>query len=841
MLKSYYENFINALFIKIKDFESFNSFIIFFNFESEQKNRNKFEILSLFEKFKTIKNNLKVEKKDYYKKIIKLFLCLYHYNIKNKINDIFNELEISPKNYKKSINLLFSYIDNCENNQLFLKAYIFNFIQRIYHKYFIQNYSFILYLFQNLKTSEINELYSILFPNLEKSLFYNDIFLKLIETNKINEIQILSIINLFWDNLDNKNKDKEILVSLIKNINYKQIENNYYFKTQFFNSNFSRFREYYYQLINHLFTQIKDLESFNFFIKFFDFNNNYQYRNKYEILNLFERFKFIKNQLNIDDIKRILKIFFILFHHNIRNQMDIIYNFKIESVDYLIPINILTDFIKNMNGIESFIKDYSMNYLKIIFDRSFKENYDFIFHLFDYLEVSNIMNIYNLLFPDFRNSLNNFYKNKISMAIKNKKIKGTKILSFIILFWKKFNNNDIEKKTLISLIEDLDYKDIKNDKNFKSLFFNSNFTEFGIYYKDLINALFSKINSLESFNFYLNFFDFENNQKKRNLDEISCFFESFKKIRSSLNKINMQRIIKIFICLFYYNSQQKQQIEQIFIELDNWTVNSEDIIHILTNLINNCNLTESFLKKYIEEYFIKKITEKQNDDYILMILINLEDLDLLDKILKLKFLNEINENDFYKNMKSQNKSKYTINFLVKLSSTKLFQNDKYYNISTIKIIKETINKVYSKLKNYNINLKKANEIINTMDNNELKKRFIIIENGNLNNANDGLNNFKLKIQDCNNFILKLKEVILFLNTFFGEKDTIIDNYSKKLQNIENFMISNNFFNGDQDFNKYYNLSQNYKNFYKSLFFIGILETIKKDCNEKHNHHINNST
>ena len=838
MLGNYYEYFINDLYIKVNDFESFNSFIIFFDFEKKQQNRNNFEILSLFEKFKIMKKKLKTEKKkDYYQKIIKLFLCLYHYNIKEKINDIFDVLQIKPINYKFAINLLFSYINDLKNNESFLKNYIFNYIQIIYKKYFTNNCSFIFFLFLKLKVQEIKNLYEKLFPNMEKSQFYNNILLQLNKSKEIDEIEILNIINLFWDNFENKKNDKQALISLIKIINYKQIKNKYTFSDIFFSYNFSRFGEYYCEFLNHLFTQIEDLESFDFFFQFFNFQNKFKNRNKYEIVCIFERFIKIKNQLNIFDIKRILKIFFILFHYNIKDQMDYFYNsLIIESKDYKIPIEILTEFINNSNRNELFIKDYSMQYLKIIFDKSYEENFDFIYNLFNSLKESNVMDVFILLFPNFRNSKANFYKNKISKEIKKKAIKGIKILNYIQLLWNKFDNNNIEKTTLVSLIGDLDYNDIINDDNFKTLFFSSNFLRFGTYYKVFINSLFSKINDLNSFDFYLKFFDFENNTQNRNVDEIYCFFESFQKIKNEINKNNMERIIKIFIILFHFNySDKDQKINQIFIELENWAYNSKDIIDILTKLINNSDLNNSFLKNYIEKYFIINI-QKNDDDYIIEILINLNDFDLTEKIIKLKFPNEINENIFYMNdnfQDSQNNTKNIINFLLKLSTTKFFQGD-YYNIPTMNKIKSKIKNMESKLKIYNITLKEAKKIIDNMNDDELQKRFIIIENGNLNSAKISLNSFKLKIQKCNQFILKVIEVILFIKTFFNENNNIIENYSKKIENIENEIVSNEFFNGDQNFYECYELSKKYKIFYKSLFFLSILENIKKDFIEKSN-------
>ena len=159
---------------------------------------------------------------------------------------------------------------------------------------------------------------------------------------------------------------------------------------------------------------------------------------------------------------------------------------------------------------------------------------------------------------------------------------------------------------------------------------------------------------------------------------------------------------------------------------------------------------------------------------------------------------------------------------------KNYQNEKYVNINKIQTIKNFVNTYTYKIKTNDITFEEGS-IINSLNDQQIKQRFIIFYQGNVVGCNSKVRFFRNKIQEFLKFNTKLKEVYNFLNTFYKEKmSQRIKDYQEKLNKFLTVKLNDNLFlEEDEKFDLFYNLSKKYNIFINSKSFIGLFELEKK--------------
>ena len=373
----------------------------------------------------------------------------------------------------------------------------------------------------------------------------------------------------------------------------------------------------------------------------------------------------------------------------------------------------------------------------------------------------------------------------------------------------------------------IDYESINS--NFQKEFFKSDFQAiFGMFYNDFLINFLSKIETINDFNSFINFFNLNNKQENRKFVEISVFYTIFKskQIEFYHNNFDNFIIILLFLISLFYKNNGKSKINEILIDLEN-NFNDKEIIKILiANILNNYSNDENylFLKPIILNYYYQKFKNNNNNINYLIKILNLikenEDLNIMfDEILKF----QINVDDFY--LDSQNE---TIDLIFQITKTKYYKLPYTENIRKIKFLKNLFKDLYHQLNNDNFTIEEAKKI-NSLNDDKLKKRFVILFDGNEIKANNKFNNFKNKIEQISNYKIKLNKILFFLKTFFKTKYlNYINEYSEKLERFETIKINNSlFFSEDQHFQTFFELSQKINLFSNSKFFFGLFEIQKE--------------
>jgi hypothetical protein len=267
---------------------------------------------------------------------------------------------------------------------------------------------------------------------------------------------------------------------------------------------------------------------------------------------------------------------------------------------------------------------------------------------------------------------------------------------------------------------------------------------------------------------HINFFNLNNKQENRKFVEISVFYTIFKskQIEFYHNNFDNFIIILLFLISLFYKNNGKSKINEILIDLEN-NFNDKEIIQIfIINILNNYSNDENylFLKPIILNYYLQQFKNKNNNiNYIIKIL-NLikenEDLNIMfDEILKF----QINVDDFY--LDSQNE---TIDLIFQITKTKYYKLPYTENIRKIKFLKNLFKDLFLQLNNDDFTIEEAKKI-NSLNDDKLKKRFVILFDGNEIKANNKFNNFKNKIEQISNYKIKLNKILFFLKTFFKTK------------------------------------------------------------------------
>ena len=287
----------------------------------------------------------------------------------------------------------------------------------------------------------VNYLYT---ENYDKN-DYDDKICKTEENKRENIFKakdVLKYIIFIYENFQQDYNNIETIISLSKYLYYKDIKNGDQFKETFFNYNFPiKLSEKYEEFISNFLIQINDFESFKK-------NQNYILKRK-------------------ENIIKILCIFVCLFHYNtLENKINELFDEIQIFDDRLLIINIFIE-LMNKNDKESIYNNYITDYIINKYLNFFKDKYKCILYISEFLNNKDFLKIFNGIIHDLTKS--QFYN-----QIKYEKIDNMKIIIYIKIFWNTFNNNDEDKKSLISLISKINYKKI-NDNEFKNKFYNLKF------------------------------------------------------------------------------------------------------------------------------------------------------------------------------------------------------------------------------------------------------------------------------------------------------------------------------------------------------------------------------
>jgi len=407
----------------------------------------------------------------------------------------------------------------------------------------------------------------------------------------------------------------------------------------------------------------------------------------------------------------------------------------------------------------------------------------------------------------------------------NQEYKGKDILKYIKNFGMIYRNDKTFILKLCEIIKYINYEEI--DYPFQNQFFFSDFPYiFGSHYHIFIFNFLSKINTIENFKHFLNFFNLYHYQRNRIDDELLGFYKIFLNNMCNFYLYNENEFIDVLlflIKLLKINSIDKTN--DIIINLEKKFKNN-DVIKILAGILNNINdLIKSydFFKIYIINYFLNHYKQNKNFDYLCKILENIQKNDILNLMFNNMFDFNISFEEFYSPINNE-----IIDLIYKITKTKFYQNEEYVNINKIQTIKSFINTFTYEIKNNNITFEQG-LIINSLSDQQIKKRFIILYNGNEVSCNSKLRFFRNKIRDYLNYKERLTEVFNFLNTFGKEKfSKNIKDYQEKLNTFLTVKLNNNLFiEEDENFEYYYDLSQKYNIFINSKSFLGIYELEKK--------------
>ncbi len=428
----------------------------------------------------------------------------------------------------------------------------------------------------------------------------------------------------------------------------------------------------------------------------------------------------------------------------------------------------------------------------------------------------------------------NFYINYEPVS-ENKKYKGEYLLQYMAIFGKKYRTDKNFISKLCEIIKYIDYQEI--DYTFQQLFFFSDFPYiFGSDYNRFIFNFLSQINSIDQFIYFINFFDFNNHQKNRIDDEVLGFYKIFVVNMNNFYLFDENEFSELL--LFLINLLKKNNIDKtqdILKELE-IMFNNNEVINILTdilNKLNNYSKSSDFFKICIINYFLSQYKQNKNFDYLCEIVDKIHKNDILNLMFNKIIDFNISFEEFYSPDNND-----TIDLIYKITTTKFYQNEEYVNINKIQTIKNFVNTYTYKIKTNDITFEEGS-IINSLNDQQIKQRFIIFYQGNVVGCNSKVRFFRNKIQEFLKFNTKLKEVYNFLNTFYKEKmSQRIKDYQEKLNKFLTVKLNDNLFlEEDEKFDLFYNLSKKYNIFINSKSFIGLFELEKKKKKRKNSKYI----
>jgi hypothetical protein len=723
--------------------------------------------------------------------------------------------------FKKSFNIfdfqnildikLFYNFNNFIINKLifYLNNLIFNFIISIIFLYFIYLIYKILFYFCKIKNKgfKIN-IKDIELDNSNTSIFnkYMDEILYFFQETD-NNIIVFEDLDRF-NNLDIYYE----LNNLNKIINNNpDIKNNiifiYALNDSLFNSNDDRIKFFDYILTippilnyenskNFLMTKLENHLSSEYIIDISPFITNMRLLKN--IQNEFFQYKdnFFENIEKNNEINE--KIFSLILYKNINiddfekiffNESILDSFFKNYNENINIEKNILTFNSKNKGneiiGITEFLlansyieKDYKIYILKLTEEMSQKEK---IFFLNVISKNDNDIKLnpksWNLLY----NTISTFY-------YKNKSILNIHFFHFII---NKMNGNNVKDKNLKIKYDEIinQFKNLDEDKiNFINLYFN----EYELEFEDINKLKYTFI--LELLLKSNNFISKYNNSNKENTDNI---IKRIFNLNFDANKEKISNYYKIFI----------QNIENSIQYLLENSILIEEAKHSVFEYLFNIDSVKKIFK--VLDFNLLKYKKTKNITNI------------IDIIIKNNYyeLNLDNLNFFYNFYITQNNFD---NELIK-DYYNIFSDDLTLNIEIIKNIENNIN-IFLNLYD-NLNIFKKDSLIK------------FLESGNLNTYNS--NRIKNHINKSNK--LSKEECLKYIkstNISLKDKLDIINNYSFKINNIEDFSNEPEIFNALYISNNYSLTSNNIKTIVDNYAYMISSEDLDNEVLNNHDELIN---
>ena len=421
--------------------------------------------------------------------------------------------------------------------------------------------------------------------------------------------------------------------------------------------------------------------------------------------------------------------------------------------------------------------------------------------------------MFERVIKDFNNEIKRYAYNEIRKLRK--------------IFEKKCKKKSDFLKSLCEIMRNITYNDIHSNLKFKAYFFGSEFPNiFGSTYEYFITCFLSNIKSSEDFWNYADFFNLINHKLNRNVYEILGFYHLFCKIQKEIYEKDYNNFISIILLildLFYLN--HLDITKEFFIILGK-NFNEEEYMDFLfylnENYINKTN-NNSYLSYYIMNFFNQIFKEKNKDiNYLIEVLNHLNNIQEINRVFNQIFDITINSEKFYNKSENENISK-----IKELFKTEYYQNPEYSeNIEKIISIKNTFVLLANTLIIRNYTYRKLKEM-NSLTDTELMERFYLLFNADKQSMKSNYFSVKNTFNRYSDYKSKLKEVVIFINSFCKNiLPGISDIYSEKENKFDNTIINNeHFFTEDKNFIDYYNLSKKYNIFSNSKFFLGIFECI----------------